>query len=223
MARDMLGIMEKLVALPRRHYGTAYDFLEKLVDPEWDGAAKRFLRKENPWPEIQKVTSSLLRFVEEVKPLAIKEFLAKDHFKVGEVEGVKIGYLGDSFKRAFFGTDQCRAEGEVAEATLRIHQLKKASVDSPIIAELGGEEIIETTLGQMFEIMKAQGHGQKGNLLVNGYANIFYIRSSDGVLWAVYCGWVSDYGCWGVSADSVTAPREWDAGSRVVSRDSSGS
>jgi hypothetical protein len=51
MSKDMLGIaVRKLVTLPGHVLGLVCDLLEKLSDPEWVEATKRFLRKENPWP-----------------------------------------------------------------------------------------------------------------------------------------------------------------------------
>lgn len=54
MSKDMLGIaVRKLVTLPAHVLGIVCDLLDKFSDPEWVEAAKKFLRKENPWPEIK--------------------------------------------------------------------------------------------------------------------------------------------------------------------------
>ena len=54
MSKDMLGIaVRKLVTMPSQVLGLVCDLLEKLSDEEWITAAKKFLRKENPWPEIK--------------------------------------------------------------------------------------------------------------------------------------------------------------------------
>jgi hypothetical protein len=66
--------------------------------------------------------------------------------------------------------------------------------------------------------MKRQGRGQQGVLLTGRWANIFYIRDSSGVLWAVHCGWGSDSCYWYVEANPVTYTDWWHDGSRVVSR-----
>lgn len=51
MLKDMLGIAtRKLVTLPSEVLGIVCDLLEKLTDPVWVSATKRFLRKQNPWP-----------------------------------------------------------------------------------------------------------------------------------------------------------------------------
>ncbi len=55
MSQDMLGIaVRRLVTLPTEILGIVCDLLEKLSNPEWVQATKRFLRKENPW-EIAKL------------------------------------------------------------------------------------------------------------------------------------------------------------------------
>ena len=158
---------------------------------------------------IPQTVSVLLKLVATVSLPAIAAFSAEDHFQVGESEGVKIGWLGDNFKRVFAS----KVEQNVAEATLKIHQLLKGSLDAPIIAELGGEEKVVITLGQMFHFLKLQGHPN------TGIRFIFYIHDQEeDVLWAVSCRWDSYYADWGVSADPITGPHGWDAGYRIVSR-----
>lgn len=128
---------------------------------------------------------------------------------------MKISWLGDNFKKNFLD----KVEEVVAETTLNYHKLKKSSRDILIINELGGEDKAETTLAEMFFQMKKQASGESGVLLTNDYANIFYIRDINGVLWAVYCRW--DVVGWYVFADSVEATDDWNAGGQVFSRSSS--
>ena len=158
--------------------------------------------------------SDLLRPIRTVVLPATDPFITKDFFKEDRDSEAGIGWLGSDFKRYFLN----KTEEAVIETTLRIHQLVKASVDEPIIAELGGTKTVETTLSQMYEMIKRQTHGEEGDLLVNGYANIFYIRDASGALWAVYCCWHSGSRCWYVEAASVTHPHKWRADLRVVSR-----
>ncbi len=114
---------------------------------------------------IQKA-SHLLLLVGEVELPAISPFDAGAHFvvtpdKEGENAEPVFGWLGDDVRRLVEGS----METGVAETTLRVHMLKKPSVDSLIIAELGGEKVVTTTWGQMYEVMKRQGHDQPGDLL----------------------------------------------------------
>lgn len=161
----------------------------------------------------------LLGFVTTVALPAISAFDAGAHIvvtpgKERESAELVIGWVGDNATRLVKG----KVEPDVAEATLRVHTLKKPSLDGPIIAELGGEEVVATTWGQIREMMRRQGRGQEGILLTNGCANIFYILDPDGVLWAADCGWGSNYADWDVEARPITYPSRWDGGYQVVSR-----
>ncbi len=165
------------------------------------------------------IDSDLLEPIAKVSLPAVEGFSTKDMLTVGTHAGVKIGWNGDNFKKYFVSLNRTgKLEIDVLAQKLRVHKLRKNSLDGPIITQLGGESVVETNLGTMFELMKKQGTGQAGDLLVNGYANIFYIRDDNGTLWAVSCRWFADLGGWYVEASSLTDPREWDAGIQVFSR-----
>ena len=127
---------------------------------------------------------------------------------------VRIAWLGGNFKQHFYG----KVEENIAESQLKVYRLRKSSRDPAIVAELGGEEIVETTLHHMWELLTRQGQGEDGTLLTNGYANIFYVRDKSGILWAVYCRWDSVDRGWHVEADSVGDPFRWYGGYQVFSR-----
>lgn len=175
-----------------------------------DGA-QAFLRDEVT--VAKPATSKLLELVTSVAVVGLAPFAAKDKFKTKKTpDGVKLYWVGDNFKENFLE----KVEGEAAPATLKLHMLKKSSLDAPILAELG-EEAQETKLSHLWELLQKQPEGEKGTLLVNGYANIFYVRDTKGNLWAVCADWRSGYG-WDFEASSVENPREWGGGSQVVSR-----
>lgn len=162
--------------------------------------------------------SSILEFVSMVKVSATTEkFVAKDKFVVNTKRNapVKISVVLDDFTNWFLLGDG-KTEYPITEQTLRYHRLCKASVDGPIITELGGEEKSETTLTEMFSLMEKQKNGEDGVLLNNGYANIFYIKDQTGVLRAVYVRWYD--GGWGVYSYSVENQGKWSDVSRVFSR-----
>ena len=226
MSEDMLSKI-----LVRELPGLMRDFMKKVLGEngqEWIEAFKLFLRKQNPWPEkTGKMVKKLSVLLDSLK--TVIDFSGVDSFNVVEYLKITpeseigtaelvIGWLGQNIKNNFLG----KIEKNVAPSKLRAYRLKKDSVDNPIIAELGGEEKAEITVAEMIDLMKCQGRGQKGILLVNGYANIFYIRDSQGVLWAVDCYWYSAFRCWFVGARSLTLPNTWRDGVRVVSRDSLG-
>jgi hypothetical protein len=150
-------------------------------------------------------------------PATTEKFVAKDKFKVdtGRKAKVKISYIGDNFKSWFMG----KTEEPFAGSTVYGRKLNKGSVDGPILAELGGQEKAETTLSELFAMMERQANGESGELLTNGYANIFYVRDIDGTLRAVRVGWYG--GGWFVGAYSVGRPLGWRAGRCVFSRNSS--
>lgn len=215
MSKDMLGIaVRKLVTLPGETLGVVCDLLGKMADWEWVEATKRFLRKEDPWAEAQKAATALLKFVKTVKLPAVAASKPEDYLKVTpprkrKSAKVVIGYVSDNVKALIKG----RSEPEEAEATIRIHELCQASVDGPIMAGLG--ENAKTGFNRMFQMMEKQGRGQKGDLLVDGRASIFYIEGTD---WAVRCFWHSGDESWFVGADPVTGPNAWGAGRQVISR-----
>lgn len=64
----------------------------------------------------------------------------------------------------------------------------------------------ETTLTEVLTLMQAQANGEGGSLLVNGYANIFYVHDSEGVLPVVTAGWYAVGGGWSVVAPPRGVP-----------------
>ncbi len=172
-----------------------------------------FQKKEDvPMP------NPLLDFLGTVEiPATTEKFVTKDKFVVntGRKAKVKISYIGDNFRDKFIK----KVEETIGKTTLRYAKLTQNSLDKPILDELDGQDKAETTLAEMFSLMEKQGNGEIGILLTNGYANIFYIRDAEGVLWAVHCRWRD--GGWDVLARSVGSPNGWDAGRQLFSRNSS--
>jgi hypothetical protein len=173
-----------------------------------------------PKLETQPTTSDIIEWLGTIKTRAnIEKFVASEKFilDTGSKAKVKISYLGDNFNAWFLNGDG-KIEEPIAEQCLRFGKLRKFSVDGPILEELGGEAKAETTLSEMWDLMLKQAKGEKGDLLTNGYANIFYIRDSAGVLRLVRVCWYDDG--WYVSAFSVEYPFWWHVGDQVFSRNS---
>lgn len=154
----------------------------------------------------------LLKFLASIPLSAVRHFSAADHFKVGVVKGVKIGWLGENFQNNFLS----KVERKVKVATLKSYELLQSSLDGPIIEALGPDH--ETTLAHLWQLLVKQPNGESGTLLTNGYWNIFYIKDAKGKFWAVGAYWYAYYGGWCVDANSVEYPDRWRAGRRVVSR-----
>lgn len=175
----------------------------------------RFLTTQSDQPAPQpKPVEALLERITVVSVSGSEAFAGKDHFKEGGKApgGINL-WLGDNFKRHL----AAKIEIDIPAKELRVHRLLKRSVDAPIIAELGGEGIAETSLAYLWELIARQPKGEDGVLLTNRWANIFYIRAADGVLWAVRCRWLSGSRDWGVGAYPFTRPFGWRDGDQVVS------
>lgn len=198
-------------------------FPRGLINPEiihaWNGCSKemikeRMLKAFGEMPIINTLLKRISSFP--IKPEQGK-FIASERFVVdtSRKATVKISYLGDNFRESMLGLVE---EQPPTETNICYYELLKASVDEPIIAELGGEQKAETKLAEIYALMKNQRNGEKGILLTNGYANIFYVRDIKVVLRAVSVGW--DGGGWRLDASSVGRPGRWGAGYQVFSRNS---
>jgi hypothetical protein len=215
MSKQMLKLIARIAEnLPEMDPTTAQGWIE---NPQ---ALKETLKEAlcSPKEKVMKEKSSLLQFLDTTTiPATTSKFVAKEKFVINTKcdAPVKISYLGDNFTAWFLNGDG-KIEDPISEQTLRYAKLRKASVDGPIIEELGGETKVETTLSEMFSLMEKQKHGEDGVLLNNGYVNIFYIKDQFGVLRAVDVGWCG--GGWDVTAHSVEDEDEWNVGILVFSR-----
>lgn len=158
----------------------------------------------------------LLELVTTVSVPACEKFVAKEHFKVdtSRKAKVKIAFLWDNFSKHFLP----KTEEGVLAGEIKVHKLLQSSLDAPIMTELGDPTAYSTTLADMWVMLEKQPNGEKGALLINGYANIFYIHDTEGNLWAVSARWYAAHGGWNVGAVSVGYPRRWFDGTRVLSR-----
>jgi hypothetical protein len=135
---------------------------------------------------------------------AVQEFVAETKFRVGEtVDGITVGWLGGNFKQNFLS----KTEGAIAGEELAVNNLLKNSKDPAIIIELGGEEMVEVSLGQFWEYLKTADRT---------LWHVVYIRDVNNVLWAVHADW--DVGKLYVEASALGNPRAWRAGGRFLSR-----
>jgi len=191
---------------------------QDLIDSANTGKIKQFLES----------FQSLLDSAGTITVRPAMDFVVSDFVQVNTKKDapVKISYVGDNFKawllplvsqsRAVPGDGPYRTP-DAAETILRYYTMNKRSVDGPSsISSVAREAKAETTIAEIYALLKKQANGEVGALLNNGYANIFYVRDISSVLRAVYVFW-SGRG-WDVSAYSVAYSGEWDAGRRVFSR-----
>lgn len=153
-----------------------------------------------------KVTEKLLESVASFKVPGAKEFVAKKRFVVDTSENarVRISWLGGNFNAKFLP----KTERNIVEAELKLSKLRTASLDPPIITEMG--ERAEISLCDFYETL-AHKQAIRDFTWVVGY-----VRDIEGILWAVSAFWYDDG--WGVEAYSVGNPDGWHAGGEFVSR-----
>ncbi|MEK7536857.1 MAG: hypothetical protein AAB584_00205 [Patescibacteria group bacterium] len=113
-------------------------------------------------------------------------------------------WMGNDFKAQFLGLEVPATE----EAELAVRKLEEASLDAPILAELGDKA--EIPVSQFCAFLAANRESQEWF--------IFYLIGKNGKPWAVRAFWDSADRGWRVYADSVEYPRGWSVGYRVVSR-----
>lgn len=200
---DLDGQLSEIKRQLRQPNGYPYDpyalknALQCIIEGKFDNTAGK---------------SDLLRWLTTSTVHGKKNFCAKDYFIV-DTSGnavVKISFMSDNFRKLFLG----KVEENVENVTLNIYNLEKALSDAFIRAELG--ERAETSIGHLWALLAKQPNGESGVLLINGYANIFYIRGSNDKLLTVDAHWYDDN--WILYVYLVENPDEWRVGSRVVSR-----
>jgi len=185
----------------------------------WNSCPKELITKRlrEAFGEMPKISALLKRVTDITVTLDPGTFVASDHFRVDTSPEavVKISNLENNFREWMLGLIEGQSP---ANANLCCYELVNASVDEPIIADLGGKQKAEMTLVEIYTLMKNQPNGEKGILLTNGFANIFYVRDVKGVLRAIDVYW--DEVCWDLDAYSVERSSGWLAGRRVFSRNS---
>ncbi len=93
------------------------------------------------------------------------------------------------------------------------HNLVKASNDAEIRDELPESHVWEDAsefCGHLAGMIDCQPKGKEGNLLSNGYANLFYVRGKNVEVFAVYVFWYDDVRDWSLNAYLLDADR-WSA------------
>lgn len=125
---------------------------------------------------------------------------------------VKFGYIDEKLVK-LFGKREDVPAGELAA-----HTLLEPKHDPEIMVALGPQSRRYIKLGQLYQLIEAQGHGQEGPLLINGRANIAYVLDENGAPWAVRAYWGPDCGGWGVCVGSVADLDGWGAGIQVLSQ-----
>jgi len=135
--------------------------------------------------------------------------------EVGVVEGVRIIGAGALFQEIFLGKVE-RIEMNVAPATLKIRRPLR-NVSDNLISRITHKE---TMISSFWKLLKKQGFGEDGDLLVNGLANIIPVRVGSNRLIMVGARWCAnkkrDEG-WFFGA-SFIGKGVWPPGVQIISR-----
>lgn len=139
-----------------------------------------------------------------------RQFVAREHFRRATTPStaVKITWLGAAFSEHFVS----KTEPDHGSPLLRSHTVRRTSRDIEIIAELGTRH--ETTLGDLWCLLKRQSHGQAGMLRTDTRPNVLYIRSTAGLLFTIDALWGG--AGWELGASSAEGFRT--EGALVISR-----
>ena len=186
--------------------------LGELMDQLSGENASDVLVSFNLW--LKKVTVKLLKHLRDVSLSPVVRFSAVEKFAK---DNPKVKFW--DFDKNFTDNFGHRVEPNVPAATITVNRLERRAKDPEIKAELAGEtkRIFAISLAHFYAMIEAQGQGEAGPLLVNGYANIAYIDGMDN--WAVSAYWYAGYG-WSVNAYPVDGPSPWYDEDVVLSRKS---
>lgn len=183
---------------------------DRKRDPDEVAALLQSIKDGTSSAAVSKLLSRIEAF--QAAPVVPRKLHAvRDLFDL-KSETVQFGWIGPDFL-AEFG-DMAIAERNGYE--MEMYELLKNSVDGPIRAELPANH--STDPAALWGLLVEQPRGGDGHLLVNGYANIFYMPNKDGVTRAVDVTRRDDG--WYVGAYSVGHRGGWSQGGRVFSRNS---
>lgn len=168
---------------------------------------------EAPAPVVE---AALLEFVRTISvPATNAPFKVSELFVVDTSDSARVKFRSvDSTFLTWFGKMMVKTYGG---SELRCQSLTRSAFDTEIIEALGGCGKCGTTLAELWWMLEQQASGQKGDLLTDGCANIFYIYDRSGALRVVYVFWLGSG--WYVRAFGFAYYR-WRGGGRVFSRNS---
>lgn len=177
--------------------------VEKLLSGEWIVGEPAEVQTGDNGASGEIVADLLERSTASIPVSAADRFIAREKFAVGEEKELAVSYVGDDFIGHFLDL----VEENVPAATLHQYRLLESSIDAPIFAALGGQESAMISLSHVFEFLKSADRSRW---------YFFYVSDVAGDLWALDAYW-RDNG-WDIETYSVTYPRGWRGGGRVVSR-----
>ena len=127
---------------------------------------------------------------------------------------VKIYDWGRNFGDWFVDKEETGAPAPLSVYVIEPEGGSSYAYDRDIVADLGGEEVAKIAMADFWDQIVIQGHGQPGQLHVDGRANIGYAEDAKGVFRVVsadrfWDGWLFD-------AYGFPDPSWWDVGDHVL-------
>ncbi len=173
--------------------------------------ADAFLRGEYVLTKVAQAVEKFLSFVAKITIDVTALVDSAEFFRTSE--GL---WVDDSFQRLFVDKD-AKSAGQV---TLSKYKIKKIAYDSQIMKELPEDHMFEA--GEFCQIIASmltkQWGGKDGDLINNGHANVFYVRSKDmKQVFVVRVHWSSAYRRWLVRVWGLDVG-QWRPGYVVFSR-----
>jgi hypothetical protein len=158
----------------------------------------------------RKAASPLLDFVTSVAVPSAERFGVAEYFRENlPPSEMQISWIGETFRRQFFP----KIELGVPAQELDVFCLRQSANDDRILAELGGRP--EVTLHDIWTLLVHQSRGQSGPLLTDSTPNVFYVRDSMRVMWAVDAVW--NGAGWEIGASALNDARPWAYGRQIIS------
>ncbi len=152
------------------------------------------------------VDSSLLNFISQKQTVATENFVATQHFRLGNPD---VRIAGLSFMHSPI------VEESVAASTLNIYNPVSTSTGMAILQALGGNRC-RISLAEFWQFLLQQPNGESGVMLTDGNSNAAYVSDSNGATWIIDVFW-KDAGWYiylfPVGADSLGVTY-WNAGTR---------
>ena len=163
-------------------------------------------------PENHTLRRKLLKLVTTVPIPKCGYFDASLHARIdlSDEATVRVAEISMSFRREF----SQKIEPGCAAASLKVYSLLQSSIGFPILRGLGGEA--EVLLARFWHLLEKQGRGQAGALLLNGHANVAFIRNQKGELRMVSARWNAAERGWILGALPITDQFGWLANCQII-------
>lgn len=117
----------------------------------------------------------ILEVTAQVLVNAVPEFDVERSFCQGEIDGVRIAWVHDCFKQNAYGV----REKDVPAAVVRVCELRKGNEATfPAAFADSGSSVVPYAM--IWEMLKAQGRGQQGPLLVHDFPDWALVRTLSG-------------------------------------------